>query len=827
MKTNQTIKPDMLKMFISFFFLWIGIHTYSQENPAVSKLTSFVKNINTFNYLYPQEKVYLHFDNTGYFSGENIWFKAYVVVSEQNTPTMLSKVLYVELLTPDGYIKETKKLKIENGQCHGDFQLDPTWFGGFYEIRAYTRIMLNFGQENIFSRVFPLFNRSGMEGEYKKIMRERPRSKDVPSQREKAEHFKKVNMLFFPEGGNIITGLDTHVAFKIMDENGESISADGVILNDKKEEIGAFRSFHKGMGSFHYTPNGKKHSVKIKYNGKESVFDLPAEKPSGYVMKVDNMRREQILLQIEKTPDKPSETLGVSLSCQGKVYLFDTLSVADSNIRSMIIPKEGFPTGVSQVTLFTSSGEILCERLIFTGDNINSFQPIEIETETDKKSYQPYEKIALDFQVKDVLGSPVATNFSLAVRDRNTETGVWQDNIQTNLLLSSELKGFIENPEYYFESDDNVHRLSLDLLMMTQGWRKYSWTQMAGVEPFKLLYHMEEGLLIDGEILSAFAKKKKENLEVNMWMYSDDGFSQQGKCMTDEEGAFNFMPQDFYGTSELFLSVKEKGKRKNNRIILNRAFSPSAKGYTFFDTSIINRVAKSPETPSQADITEELVKDTVSLKNMAKGSNLLPEVTVKERKPFKPEDLALEQASIVYDVAQEIDKIEDSKDDYSQPLKQFLLKINPYFSERLTPDNKLILMYKGKPVGFGDAFGCLDREPLASEIESIIIVETTTDKGDLPSVYITYKDKRKKDPKGMRSTKLQGYYNAQEFLYPDYRNGPLPNQSDYRRTLYWNPNVKTNQNGEATVNFYNNSTCKTINISAEGLTAKGVPFVAK
>ncbi len=269
MKTNQTIKPDILKAFISFFFLWISICAYPQADSAVFKLASFVKNINTFNYLYPQEKVYLHFDNTGYFLGESIWFKAYVVVSEQNMPTMLSKVLYVELLTPDGYVKETKKLKIENGQCHGDFQLDPTWYGGFYEIRAYTRIMLNFGQENVFSRVFPLFSKSNIEGNYEKKMKERPRTKDVPSQREKAERFKKVNMLFFPEGGNIITGLDTHVAFKITDENGEGISADGIILNDKKEEIGNFHSFYKGMGSFHFTPNGRKYFVKIKYNGKE------------------------------------------------------------------------------------------------------------------------------------------------------------------------------------------------------------------------------------------------------------------------------------------------------------------------------------------------------------------------------------------------------------------------------------------------------------------------------------------------------------------------------------------------------------------------------
>ncbi|MBR4845858.1 MAG: hypothetical protein IKU98_05510, partial [Bacteroidaceae bacterium] len=130
----------------------------STLSAQTDSLAQFVRNIVTFNSMFAQEKVYLHFDNTGYFMGETIWFKAYVVNPSTNRPNILSRVLYVELLTPEGRIIQSQKLKIENGQCNGQFSLKELLHPGFYEVRAYTSVMLNWPNAPIFSRVFPVFN---------------------------------------------------------------------------------------------------------------------------------------------------------------------------------------------------------------------------------------------------------------------------------------------------------------------------------------------------------------------------------------------------------------------------------------------------------------------------------------------------------------------------------------------------------------------------------------------------------------------------------------------------------------------------------------------
>ena len=115
------------------------LFSFSQQS-ATKQLAGYVKNINRFATECPQEKVYLHFDNTGYYVGDTIWFKAYTVYAETVKPTTLSRVLHVELVTPRGEVVDSRKLKIENGQCHGEFALSRDYRGGFYEVRAYAEL---------------------------------------------------------------------------------------------------------------------------------------------------------------------------------------------------------------------------------------------------------------------------------------------------------------------------------------------------------------------------------------------------------------------------------------------------------------------------------------------------------------------------------------------------------------------------------------------------------------------------------------------------------------------------------------------------------------
>src|SRR5665647_777907 len=199
---------------VFLFFSLISFTAFAQDTIGTSaKLIRFARNAALFSYNNPQEKVYLHFDNTGYFLGETIWFKAYVVEALNNNPSAVSKTLYVELLTPEGQLLQSKKIPIQNGICSGDFQLMDSLPGGYYEVRAYTRCMLNFGPEVVFSRVLPVFDQPVKEGNYadRKITN---RKFTVPNLREKNPFKERINVSFYPEGGSLVTGIKSNVAFK-------------------------------------------------------------------------------------------------------------------------------------------------------------------------------------------------------------------------------------------------------------------------------------------------------------------------------------------------------------------------------------------------------------------------------------------------------------------------------------------------------------------------------------------------------------------------------------------------------------------------------------
>ena len=146
-------------LLLAIFALLSMENALCQTDSALVRMREFVRNISVFNCILPQEKVYLHLDNTGYFQGERIWFKAYAVRTDHNRLGSVSKVLYVDLLNPFGEIEATQKVKLENGQGHGDFALDSLRTTGFYEIRAYTRYNANFDSTGVFSRVIPIYKR--------------------------------------------------------------------------------------------------------------------------------------------------------------------------------------------------------------------------------------------------------------------------------------------------------------------------------------------------------------------------------------------------------------------------------------------------------------------------------------------------------------------------------------------------------------------------------------------------------------------------------------------------------------------------------------------
>ena len=289
-KNHIMIKTENLKKVLSILLsIFFCFHVCAQDiDDELDKLMPYHQALRNFSNAIPQEKVYLHFDNTGYYQGDHIWFKCYVT-SAQHQLSDLSRTLYVELLNPGGEVVDKRILKIENGQCYGDFTLNHLpFYSGFYEVRAYTKYMLNFGDDVIFSRLLPVFDRPKTDGNFaEKNMLSYSRwgvsntngffqMKRQPPLKEKV-----VNLRFFPEGGNLIQGVASRVAFEATDDVGNPIDITGVVLDGAKQEICSFASFHEGRGVFTYTPGDDRRQAiaEVEYAGRKYQFDLPTGLP--------------------------------------------------------------------------------------------------------------------------------------------------------------------------------------------------------------------------------------------------------------------------------------------------------------------------------------------------------------------------------------------------------------------------------------------------------------------------------------------------------------------------------------------------------------------
>ena len=831
----------LIHTFLSLFFAF-PLLLSAQVDSSILAMADWVKAYNRFGKYNPQEKLYLHFDNTGYYLGETMWFAAYVVTAPQLRPTEMSKVLYVELLTPEGRIVETKKLKIEEGRCHNGFELSPAQLSpGFYEVRAYTRVMLNW-EETYFSRVFPIFNKPENEGDYQMRMTRIPKSRRYPEYRKPSEKRNDVNLSFYPEGGEMVEGLPGRVAFKAVDDEGCSVAVSGTVYDSDERPVATLETRHQGMGSFTLTPGNKPCRAEISYNGKTYRYTLPEAKAAGYTLGVDNSDRDSLHIKIRRSRDIEGGWVGLTVSCRGIAHAFEVADLRGREEAELHLSKADFPAGVQQITLFTPEGKVLGERLAY---HQRDDQQLHITVDGQKSSYRPYEKITLPLHVTDAEGSPVATTLSVSVRDAGTEIPThYAGTLSANLLLESDVKGYIEDIGYYFESDDAEHRAALDLLLLVQGWRRYEWRQQAGVEPFEPAHRVEEGIMVQGQVYDYRLRgaRAKAGVELSVWAYSELTNS-RGHCFTDSLGRFTFLSDsDIWGKNDLVIQTQitnKRGKKKNAPYLveLDRYFSPTARSLNVEETELaeksLSAITYTDETYDLPDTLVSELPDSIKVHNLG-------EVEVKARKL-----MASQRPAIEYVVAEEVDKMIDTQvRDYADNIVDFLRRTNPYFLDRymyvmdpITLRLKLIrdCFYRGRRVHFllrdevykfcGDnwnSLNCVETIPLRS-IERIQITE------NMDSVVIRLipypDDKYKYEKPGYRLTRLQGYSIPAEFYHADYSHGVLPDEADYRRTLYWNPALVTDSLGRAYVDFYNNSNTTHPRIEAETLTPDGLPGV--
>ena len=664
-----------------------------------------------WNRLYPQEKVYLHLDNTAYFLGETIWMKAYVTRSDTENRSNISRVLYVELISPRGFVIERRKLQVTDGLAWGDIKLTKRIFkAGYYEIRAYTRYMTNWGNRNFFSRVVPVFDKPRTEGDYSRM------------------------------------SLEQYDVTRQPDERRVSIPESEDADND----------------------------ISITELPDSICFD--ADKGSGWAL----LHGSNII-----TGNAIREREHIHLS----------------------LPRKKMKEGVWQMVLFDDAGKEIAHRDYIVAPKADKELKITVRT----TGIRPCGRISVDIQ------GPPHTAFSFSAIDEATICNGFQEDIREWMLRKSE------------------------------NWHRYDWNTMTGITPWDGSQVIEDKLYLFGKVIP---KKKNMPLEGVSVSATFRGSEERmfGSAKTDSTGAYAINLPDIEGIWNMQLSPQVKGKEAEYRITVDRHFAPplrpledSEVRQTPVDTTRIHHWQIAPQY-------EEEWQDMYE-----KNATVMKEVNVKGKRKLDHYDYnaftntedAEHFSEIYFDCEEAAEDIADRGEDIPE-LTEWLAQTDSRYREdshgqgpnyskdpgEEAAKNKHFPKWNGRNVVW-----YIDNQPTAGiwypyhplfldEYQSIYISDSHGhNEGNITIYAYSYEhdtSKWTKAPKTNRQTRYTHYYGynpPSEFKTENYSD--IPPMPDFRRTLFWAPDMWTDREGKAHIEFWNNSSCTGMIFSAEGITRDG------
>ncbi len=732
----------------------------------------------------PTEKVYLHLDKPHYALGSTVWFKAYMQTENFAQLDSMSKVLYVELIKPDNQLHQRLTLKIKEGSTNGDFVLADTLSAGNYRLRAYTNYMRNF--DNFFEKDIAVLNPK------------KKQESDLLSPNEDIKNttvqvgntYANFDFQFFPEGGDLVENLQSVVAFKATMLNGKAIKAKGEIFDNEHIKVAIFQSNEMGTGKFKLSPlPNRTYTAKVVFeNGMEKSYELPKAQKSGFVMTIDNSDKDKLKIKILK-----SVKANLTLIAQqyGKVY-FMVQDSSDRNAVSTEIAKNIFPSGIVHFTLFDEKNIPHCERLVWT----NHFKTLNLDLQADKKEYKTREKVTINLGIDETNG-----DFSVAVTDTNS-VEAHKENILTYHLLTSELKGYIEKSMYYFEQTAESNK-ALDNLLLTQGWRRFTWKQRLNKELPSFSYQMEHGISVRGTANDEYGKMVKN--KAISFVNTKTNFLAMGNI--NEKGEFVIEDLEAKDSTDFLVRVeKEKNVRfkfmEKNYPVIQQRFTISF-GNEKQDSFLVNSekaINAEKEFKAENDVT------------------MLKAVTIKDKKieedGYVPTVLKLHGQADVVVKGEVLSKTPQAYQNIIWGLQGRAagVMVEPPL-EIGDPPVVRIRASRGSPLFLFD--GVIVTADFFSginpnDIDYIEVLKNTGasiygSRGDGGVIAVYSKKGPDRDiSKYLNKKTIQGFYTAKEFYSPNYEN-PTETEKlrpDYRTTLYWNPSVKTDANGKASFSFF-------------------------
>ena len=638
-----------------------------------------------------------------------------------------------------------------------------------------------------------------------------------------------VDVQFFPESGELISGIRTKVGFKAVGSDGLGMNVSGFITDQTNAKLTEFKSEHAGMGYFAIQPKDTdKYIAHIRFeDGSEKTFVLPRVLTQGYVLNANNTDPENLNIKISATVSAPAEAeLTLVAQTNGQVHYVSKNKMAGQTFQASI-PKKRFPTGILQLTLFSPQNEAVAERLVF----INHSDLLQINLGTAKTSFEKREKVKLMIDVRDPKGIPTVGSFSVAVIDESKVSFNESDEttITSNLLLSSDLKGFIEQPNYYFD-DMNVDKVrQLDILMLSQGWRRFTWKNILSDTYPSIVFQPETNMQVSGRV-TALNGKPVVSGKVTLFSSTGDVFLLD--TITNENGEFRFDNLYFNDSTKFIVQARNEKDRKNVEIELDR-IPPQLVTKNKNGALVEVNVNTSMLTYLKNSRTQF---DELRRYGVINRSIMLAEVKVVEKKPDVKYSSNLngagnadaviksEQLQNCYDLSQCIQgrvagiivrngivySTRSMSSSFSGPVPMQIIidgtYVEPEFLSSINPNDVEtieVLKSGGNTAIYGMRGG-----------GGVLIV--TTKRGGSNTGFRAYAP-------GIVSYNPKGFYKGREFYSPNY-DDPAINVKipDLRTTIYWNPSVISDTTGKVSIDFFNADGTGNYKAIVEGINAEGV-----
>jgi hypothetical protein len=862
----------LTRLFFIAMLFGVTLTSYAQKKkavqlPAETAFATYFNKVQKFAVDYPREKVYLHFDNNSYYQGDTIWYKAYVVTAADNQPSTISTPLYVDFLDQLGNVTDRQIIQLNHGEGSGYISLATTFITGYYEVRAYTKWMLAFDDPQYFSRVLPVY-RKRLNTEEARRQIAKYDMDDLMQQRPK-EKLKKLNVRFFPEGGRLIQDVPTIVGWEVMSPDSGWVDMQGLLLDGKGKDQRQIpvATIHDGMGSFVYTPGSSRGEVELTFNGKRQTFDLPKAERTGYALHVKTCPQD-IEVNVSRNAATQADTVAVFVFSDGVPRTYATLKFGSELQQSLRVRTDSLSAGIVRVALVDKTGATLSDRFTF----VYPKEPMKMTGTTDTKLYDPFRHIRVKVKLNDAKGQPVRdANVSMAVRSGiDFDYDSRQDNIFTDLLLTSGLKGYIHQPAFYFEDQSRMRQTMLDNLLLIRGWRQYDLRDVVGPKVVSPRYEPEAQQTLCGRIM----KNKKPQKGTNVGVYalravSKDTLLISGVTKCDSAGYFKFgFNGQMYGKWNAFILSHLEGYKigRQTNMYLLRNFEPDKRVLDFDELHPRwDEPLHYHEACSELERIEESVKDN--------GAVTLNQVDVtavnKMREQLRATEEFERRILAYYDVDRFVTRQRDNCEPVADNVADLLHDMNKKILARHeafdiefalifgVPEGVDYNIYRGKRIKYHVGGRAADEPRLLRTIDkmktALIYMDTFGEAVAFSDNFrVKYQDAldlstdiaihgydwkshratircnftMKPDWKhyinmqehGIRHLEIQGYQEPVSFYLPAYpeMNG-TEFAKDYRRTLYWNPNVKTDANGEATIECYNARNATFLDVSAETL----------